>query len=172
MKNKVKLPFVFTKKYWTEKGKDKKISEAKHNLAGEQLERKLIEIDYEDGDDKEKQIKLLEVDRKYGKLSDVEFNKQSATIKGEPYVGVLNTHFDPKKPKNGFFELDWNEKFIEDLNASGYHGEKEEDAVNKWFNDLCKNILMEDMDQDVLNEMKENIAETKKELGDGKVEYS
>ena len=51
MKNKVKLPFVFTKKYWTEKGKDKKISEAKHNLAGEKLERKLIEIDYEDGDE-------------------------------------------------------------------------------------------------------------------------
>ena len=77
-----------------------------------------------------------------------------------------------QEAKERILELDWNEKFIEDLNASGYHGEKEEDAVNKWFNDLCKNILMEDMDQDVLNEMKENIAETKKELGDGKVEYS
>ena len=37
---------------------------------------------------------------------------------------------------------------------------------------ICKNILMEDMEQDVLNEMKENTPETKKDLGDGKVEYS
>ena len=48
----------------------------------------------------------------------------------------------------------------------------EEDAVNKWFNDLCKNIMLEDMDQDVLDAMKENIEEQKKDLGDGKVEYS
>jgi len=163
---------MFTKKYWTEKGKNKKISEAKHNLAGEQLDRKLIEIDYEGGDDKVKQIKLLEVDRKYGKITDTEFSKQSATIKDEPYVGVIKTHFDPAKPKNGFFELDWNEKFIENLSANGYHGEKEEDAVNKWFNDLCKNIMMEDIEQDVLDEMKQNVTENKKDIGDGKVEYS
>ena len=32
--------------------------------------------------------------------------------------------------------------------------------------------MMEDMDQDVLDAMKENIEEQKKDLGDGKVEYS
>ena len=66
----------------------------------------------------------------------------------------------------------WNQKFIDNLAENGYVSEKEEDAVNKWFNDLCKNIMLEDMDQDVLDAMKENIEEQKKDLGDGKVEYS
>ena len=44
--------------------------------------------------------------------------------------------------------------------------------TNKWFNDLCRNIMLEDMDEDVVDALKENIKENKKELGDGKVEYS
>jgi hypothetical protein len=147
-----KKPFILTKAFWSLKGKEKKIAEAKHSLAGEQLERRLLEL--EDIDDKDRQLKMLDIDRRYGKLSELEFNKQSATIKEEPYVGVVNTHFNPKDPKNGFF------------------AEKEEDAVNKWFNDLCKNIMLEDMDHDVLDAMKENIEEQRKDLGDGKVEYS
>ena len=58
------------------------------------------------------------------------------------------------------------------MNSSGYHGEKDEDTVNKWFNDLCKNIMLEDIDQDVIDEIKGSVAESKKDLGDGKVEYS
>jgi hypothetical protein len=169
-KSKIKKPFFLTKDYWSKNGKDKQIAEAKYKLSGEKLERELVNIEYEDGN--EKQIKLLDIDRKYGKITDIEFEKQSCTIKDEPYVGVLKTHFDPTKPKNGFFELDWNEKFIENLNTNGYHGEKDEEVVNKWFNDLCKNIMLEDLDQDVLDEMKNSINETKKDLGDGKVEYS
>ena len=171
MTKKINKPFFLTKEFWTKSGQQKEIAKAKHTLAGEELEKKLIELD-KDLNEEQRQLKVLEVDRKYGKLTDVEYNKQSATIKGEPYVGVLQTHFDPTKPKNGYFELDWNEKFIENLTANGYHGEKEEDAVNKWFNDLCRNIMLEDIDQDVVDELKANIEENKKDLGDGKVEYS
>ena len=174
MEIKSKKPFILTKAYWNLKGNEKKIAKAKHTLAGEQLERRLAEL--EDISDKDRQLKILDIDRRFGKLSELEYNKQSATIKEEPYVGVVNTHFNPKKPKSGFFELDWNQKFIDNLTENGYVAEKEEDAVNKWFNDLCKNIMLEDMDQDVLDELKANIKEDKiakkKDLGDGKVEYS
>jgi len=170
MEQKINKPFILTKAYWSLKGKEKKIAEAKHNLAGEQLERRLVEL--ADIDDKDRQLKILDIDRRFGKLSETEYEKQSATVKDEPYVGVLKTHFNPKDPKNGFFELDWNQKFIDNLAENGYVAEKEEDAVNKWFNDLCKNIMLEDMDQDVLDAMKDDIKEQKKDLGDGKVEYS
>ena len=56
--------------------------------------------------------------------------------------------------------------------TAGYTGEKDEEVINKWFNDLCRNIMLEDMDEDVVDALKENIKENKKELGDGKVEYS
>ena len=128
-------------------------------------------LELQDIDDKDRQLKILDIDFRYENI-ELEFNKHVQLLKKNSYVGVVNTHFNPKDPKNGFFELDWNQKFIDNLAENGYVAEKEEDAVNKWFNDLCKNIMLEDMDQDVLDAMKENIEEQKKDLGDGKVEYS
>jgi len=40
-------------------------------------------------------------------------NKALATKNKEPWIGVLSTQFDPKNPKSGYFELDWNKYFIE-----------------------------------------------------------
>lgn len=165
-----KRPFMLTKEFWQTDSLSRKVAQAKHELAGEQLDRRLAELEITDVD--KLKVENLKIDKKYGKISDVEFDKQSATLKGEPYVGVLKTHFNPQEPKNGFFELDWNDKFIEDLMTSGYTGEKDEEVINKWFNDLCRNIMLEDMDEDVVDALKENIKENKKELGDGKVEYS
>ena len=165
-----KRPFMLTKEFWQTDSISRKIAQAKHQLAGEQLDRRLAELEITHVD--KLKVENLKIDKKYGKVSDVEFDKQSATLKGEPYVGVLKTHFNPQEPKNGFFELDWNDKFIEDLMTSGYKGEKDEEVINKWFNDLCRNIMLEDMDEDVVDALKENIKENKKELGDGKVEYS
>tara|TARA_Y100000591_G_C21762415_1_gene660825 strand:- start:696 stop:1205 length:510 start_codon:yes stop_codon:yes gene_type:complete len=165
-----KRPFILTKEFWQTDSLSRKVAQAKHELAGEQLDRRLAELQITDVD--KLKVENLNIDKKYGKISDVEFDKQSATLKGEPYVGVLKTHFNPQEPKNGFFELDWNDKFIEDLMTAGYTGEKDEEVINKWFNDLCRNIMLEDMDEDVVDALKENIKENKKELGDGKVEYS
>ena len=165
-----KRPFMLTKEFWQTDSLSRKVAQAKHELAGEQLDRRLAELEITDVD--KLKVENLKIDKKYGKISDVEFDKQTATLKGEPYVGVLKTHFNPQEPKNGFFELDWNDKFIEDLMTSGYTGEKDEEVINKWFNDLCRNIMLEDMDEDVVDALKENIKENKKELGDGKVEYS
>ena len=98
--------------------------------------------------------------------------KDLATEAGEPWVSVLSMELEKENMDRGAFELDWNDKFIEDLMTSGYTGEKDEEVINKWFNDLCRNIMLEDMDEDVVDALKENIKENKKELGDGKVEYS
>ena len=133
-----KKPFFLTKDFWSLKGTEKKIAEAKHNLAGEQLERRLLELQV--FDDKDRQLKIIDIDRRYGKLSELEFNKQSATIKEEPYVGVVNTHFNPKDPKIGFFELDWNTAFVDNLKSHGYQGQTEEEIVDRWFQTLCNTI--------------------------------
>ena len=73
-------------------------------------------------------------------MTDLEFEKQTATVKNEPYVGVVKTHFDPGKPKNGFFELDWNDEFVNMLKQSGYEGQSEEEIVDRWFQTLCRTI--------------------------------
>lgn len=70
--------------------------------------------------------------------------KDQATANKLPWVGVLETHINLENPRNGFFELDWNEYFIIQLRTSGYSGETDEHIVDQWFKDLCKNVLAEE----------------------------
>jgi hypothetical protein len=66
--------------------------------------------------------------------------KDLATSKKEPYIAVLDTQVNPENIRNGFFELDWNEYFIVQLKQAGYAGVSEEEIVDQWFQDLCRNI--------------------------------
>lgn len=66
--------------------------------------------------------------------------KELATERKESYIAVLDTKVNKDNVRNGFFELDWNEYFIVELRLAGYQGETDEEVVDKWFQDLCRNI--------------------------------
>jgi len=72
--------------------------------------------------------------------------KERATLRGEPYVAVLDTHVNKDNVRNGFFELDWNSEFIVQLKQAGYgfDGDPEEEIVDRWFRDLASNMLVEE----------------------------
>ena len=70
--------------------------------------------------------------------------KQEATDKGKAWVGVLDTQLNPDNIKNGFFELDWNNEFIEQLIDAGYSGEEPEHIVDAWFRTIATQMLEED----------------------------
>ena len=74
----------------------------------------------------------------------LETEKQSATANGEPWVAVLDTQVNPDNIKNGFFELDWNNEFIEQLLDAGYKGESQEEIVDQWFRTIVIQMLEED----------------------------
>jgi hypothetical protein len=69
--------------------------------------------------------------------------KEMATARKEPYIRVVDTQFDPKNPANGYFELDWNSIFIDELKKAGYNGANEEEIVDKWFKAICQNVVSE-----------------------------
>lgn len=71
--------------------------------------------------------------------------KEQATARGEPYVRVTNVDFDAENPGNGYFELDWNELFVRKLIESGYTGDSQEEIVDQWFTELCRNISSQEM---------------------------
>ncbi len=73
----------------------------------------------------------------------LEEDKEKATKKGEAWVAVLETQVDPKNIRNGFFELDWNNEFIEKLLDAGYHGETNEQIVEAWFRTIAQQIIDE-----------------------------
>ena len=67
--------------------------------------------------------------------------KEKATKDGKPWVAVLNTHINKDNIKNGFFELDWNNEFIEQLVDAGYKGESNEQIVDSWFKTIARQVL-------------------------------
>ena len=72
--------------------------------------------------------------------------KERATQRGEPWVGVIETHINKENVRNGFFELDWNEEFIVQLKQAGYgyDADPQEQIVDRWFRDLARNVLAEE----------------------------
>lgn len=71
--------------------------------------------------------------------------KERATELKEPWVAVLDTKVNPENPRNGFFELDWNEYFILQLKQEGYgvDGDPDEEIVDRWFRELTYNMFAE-----------------------------
>ena len=71
--------------------------------------------------------------------------KERATRKKEPWVGVIETHVNKDNVRNGFFELDWNDLFVLKLKQEGYgeDGDKEEEIIDRWFRELCANVVVD-----------------------------
>jgi hypothetical protein len=91
-----------------------------------------------------KVLARLEYDLKDGKISQVKYEKEKATLNGEPWIHVVELSFNPEKPEEGMFEMDWNDKFVETLKLNGYTGSSDDEIVNLWFLLVCKNIAMEE----------------------------
>ena len=72
--------------------------------------------------------------------------KEYATRRKEPWVNVLDVKVNEDNVRNGFFELDWNEYFIEQLIEAGYGTEQDaqEEIVDRWFRDIVYNMLDEE----------------------------
>ena len=95
--------------------------------------------------------------------------KERATEKEESYIAVLDTKVNKDNVRNGFFELDWNEYFIVELRLAGYNGDSDEEIVDRWFQDLCRNIGNEaGVDMDGRGSGYVNVNN----LGNGKAEIS
>jgi|TARA_B110000285_G_C15070126_1_gene587422 hypothetical protein len=71
----------------------------------------------------------------------LELEKEQATKANKAWVAVLDTQVNPDNIKNGFFELDWNNQFIEELLDAGYTGETNEAIVDSWFKSIVVQML-------------------------------
>jgi hypothetical protein len=100
--------------------------------------------------------------------------KEVATEKGEPYISIVSVELDPEDIGNGSFELDWNDKFITNLVRAGYQRKPNEDEsiiVDRWFQDICRNVVQENYEQWEANYATTRRADTQ-DLGNGKKSVS
>ncbi len=94
---------------------------------------------------KSEQVKKLTAEEQRRAI--LEKEKAQATKDKKPWVAVLDTQVNPENIKNGFFELDWNNEFIEQLIDAGYTGEQPEHIVDQWFRTIATQMLEEDGQQ-------------------------
>jgi len=128
-----------------------------------ELTRKLLEEAEAKKAETEKALKELEEQAELAKLTP----KERATRKNEPWVGVLNTHVNKENVRNGFFELDWNDQFVLQLKQQGYgfDGDKDEEIVDRWFRELCANVVVDEGITTPVNTGVIDINQVKKNLG-------
>ncbi len=147
MTKKTKLPFSMMPASWGLKGKTRAIAEAEYYYEGNELEEVLATLNADTDTDKE--LAKLDVQLKNGDIGKYEHEKAVADIKKAPYINVLKLDVNPENAKAGYMELDWNDHFVSFLHENGYTAENDEAVVNKWFNDVCRTVLVQEIqDQD------------------------
>ena len=92
----------------------------------DELARKHVVNEYKDATPLAEQYKL---------------EKEKATADGKPWVKVIDVKVNPDNVKHGFFEIDWNDQFIDMLFDHGFTGESQEAVVDKWFNAVIMEIM-------------------------------
>jgi len=98
--------------------------------------------------------------------------KELATERGEPWVSVVQVELDPENIGNGAFELDWNEFFVAKLIRAGYKGRDDSQIVDQWFQDVCRNVVLETFEQYDANNPRPPNGVQRKDLGNGYSEVS
>jgi hypothetical protein len=107
---------------------------------------KRAELDFAAGTDLD--IAKADIDLAYDKITKREYEKQVATLKKEPWVGIVSEGYDPKLGVNGWYcEFDWNEFWIEYLRLNGYVGLNDDEIHQAWFQDICRSVASEGEEQ-------------------------
>ena len=103
--------------------------------------KRRIEINFEEG--KDRQVELIKLDQTFNKIEKREAEKKIADLLNEPWVAIVDEGLDPHAGPSGFyFVFDWNDAWIAMLRHYGYEGSSEDELMEKWFGDVCRNEVI------------------------------
>jgi len=115
------------------------------NLSEEEMVKITLELT-EDKDSKEYKLALLHYEFSQGSLKQHEYDKGVASANGEPWVGYKEHGLerDTEGKLGFFFDLDWNDEFVKELEGEGYKAPTPEIAVKLWYGELCRTVALEE----------------------------
>lgn len=97
--------------------------------------------------------------------------KDIATENNEPWVSIINVDLDPSNIGSGAFELDWNDKFVANLVRAGYKGKTDQQIVDQWFQDVCRNVVLENFEQEQADP-EQRLSSMRKKIDGDRTEFS
>jgi len=100
----------------------------------------------------------------------IQRRKLQADTKGEPFFEVVNYNYNIDNPNEGNFELEWNNVFVKQCRAWGYPGKTDEEVVDNYFTNVCRNIAMEMFQKEMGDPVNRQIS--RRELDGNLTEYS
>jgi hypothetical protein len=103
--------------------------------------------------------------------------KEKATANNEPYVAITKIELDPNDVNNGYFELDYNDKFVLNLIRAGYklrNDDTDEVIVDRWYQTISRNIALELFEQQQADPDRRDVRYTvqTRKLDNGRTEIS
>jgi hypothetical protein len=97
--------------------------------------------------------------------------KEVATENNEPWVSIVSVDLDPANIGSGAFELDWNDKFVANLVRAGYKGKTDQQIVDQWFQDVCRNVVLENFEQEQADP-EQRVSSVRKKIDGDRSEFS
>lgn len=97
-------------------------------------------------DDTKRRIKDLEIYKKWGKLSNLEYIKKKNDLLHKPWVAIKTNYDEDVDPDNMEIEVAYNDTFIEKMRAKGLPGDTPDDVAEQWL----KLFLISNLDNDDL----------------------
>lgn len=148
-KKKRLIPFAWWPANWGLEGTRREEEYARYYLEGKELHERLLEISFPKVNDKETvayRLKKLELDHSYGDIDSNTYEREKATAENKPYFRVIYGDYEQGRNGDGqmTFELDWNSKFVESLSEAGWEGYTEDQIVNNWFEDSCRQMFTDE----------------------------
>ena len=103
-------------------------------------DQQLAEIEI--ADEQQRKLAQLAIDLKHERISEQQYERKVSDIKEEPWVAMPRISWDPVDSSKTFFEIDYNDHFVEHLRANGYQG-SETHIIDTWINDVCSSVADE-----------------------------
>lgn len=173
------IPFAWWPANWGLEGKRRQEERARYYLEGKELEEALLEIEFPTVGSKETpeyRLKKLAIDHDFGEIDSDTYEREKATAENKPYFKVIYGEYAANRNGDGqmTFELDWNSKFVEELSEAGWEGYSEDQIVNNWFEDACKQMFEDENVQDDGHSFVQSSSKRikKTDLGEGRQSIS
>jgi len=104
----IKLPFGLFPGSWGLKGKTREVAKAEYELEGEALQKKLIEVNYDD--EKERQLELLKLERKNEHITKEQYDYKYAELKYKGTKEYIDIALELDKKYEKISEIEYQKK--------------------------------------------------------------